>query len=47
MQELRELFRLRFEAKLTTRSIAASLGIGNGTVCDSLGRAAAATGTGR
>ncbi|NNB92032.1 IS21 family transposase [Corallococcus exiguus] len=39
MRKLRELFRLRFEAKLTTRSIAASLGIGNGTVCDYLGRA--------
>ncbi|XXF79237.1 hypothetical protein P2318_05640 [Myxococcaceae bacterium GXIMD 01537] len=39
MRKLRELLRLRFEAKLTTRSIAASLGIGNGTVCDYLGRA--------
>ncbi|WP_238539853.1 hypothetical protein [Corallococcus macrosporus] len=39
MRKLRELFRLRFEAKLTTRAIAASLGIGNGTVCDYLGRA--------
>ena len=39
MRKLRELFRLRFEAKLTTRSIATSLGIGNGTVCDYLGRA--------
>jgi transposase len=39
MRKLRELFRLRFEAKLTTRSIATSLGIGNGTVCDDLGRA--------
>jgi DNA-binding transcriptional regulator LsrR (DeoR family) len=39
MRKLRELFRLRFEAKLATRSIAASLGTGNGTVCDYLGRA--------
>jgi transposase len=39
MRKLRELFRLRYEAKLTTRSIATSLGIGNGTVCDYLGRA--------
>ncbi|WP_147447275.1 hypothetical protein [Corallococcus sp. CA054B] len=42
MRKLRELFRLRYEAKLTTRSIATSLGIGNGTVCDYLGRARAA-----
>jgi hypothetical protein len=39
MRKLRELFRLRFEAKLTTWSIATSLGIGNGTVCDYVGRA--------
>lgn len=39
MRKLRELFRLRFEAKLTTRAIATSLSIGNGTVCDYLGRA--------
>jgi transposase len=30
---------LRFEAKLSTRAIAASLNMGNGTVCDYLGRA--------
>lgn len=41
MRKLGELFRPRYEAKLTTRSIATSLGIGNGTVCDSLGRARA------
>jgi transposase len=39
MRKLRELFRLRFEAKLSTRAIAASLSIGNATVCDYLGRA--------
>ncbi|MFN0061502.1 MAG: IS21 family transposase [Myxococcaceae bacterium] len=39
MRKLRELFRLRFEAKLSTRGIARSLGIGNATVCDYLGRA--------
>jgi transposase len=39
MRKLRELFRLRFEAKLPTRAIAASLNMGNGTVCDYLGRA--------
>ena len=39
MRKLRELFRLRFEAGLSTRAIAASLNIGNGTVCDYLGRA--------
>ena len=42
MRKLRELLRLRYEAKLSTRSIATSLGIGNGTVCDYLGRARAA-----
>lgn len=42
MRKLRELFRLRFEAKLSTRAIAASLNMGNGTVCDYLGRARAA-----
>ena len=39
MRKLRELFRLRFEAGLSTRAIAASLNVGNGTVCDYLGRA--------
>jgi hypothetical protein len=39
MRKLRELFRLRFEARLSTRAIAASLNVGNGTVCDYLGRA--------
>jgi hypothetical protein len=39
MRKLRELFRLRFEAKLSTRAIATSLNMGNGTVCDYLGRA--------
>lgn len=39
MRKLRELFRLRFEAKLSTRTIATSLNMGNGTVCDYLGRA--------
>ena len=39
MRKLRELFRLRFEAGLSTREIAASLNVGNGTVCDYLGRA--------
>jgi transposase len=39
MRKLRELFRLRFEAKLSARAIAASLNIGNATVCDYLGRA--------
>jgi hypothetical protein len=37
MRKLRELFRLRFEAKLSTRAVAASLNMGNGTVCDYLG----------
>jgi transposase len=39
MRKLRELLRLRFEARLSTRAIAASLNVGNGTVCDYLGRA--------
>ncbi|ATB28285.1 integrase [Melittangium boletus DSM 14713] len=33
------MLRLRFEAGLSTRAIAASLNVGNGTVCDYLGRA--------
>ncbi|WP_434348368.1 hypothetical protein ACN6A1_12875 [Myxococcus virescens] len=42
MWKLRALFRLKYEAELTTRAIATILGIGNGTVCDFLGRARAA-----
>ncbi len=42
MRKLRELLRLRFEAKLSTRAIAANLNMGNGTVCDYLVRARAA-----
>lgn len=39
VRKLRELLRLRFGSKLSTRAIATSLGIGNGTVSDYLGRA--------
>ncbi|QDE67336.1 IS21 family transposase [Myxococcus xanthus] len=39
VRKLREVLRLRFASKLSTRNIATSLGIGNGTVCEYLGRA--------
>ncbi|WP_256433637.1 hypothetical protein [Myxococcus sp. CA039A] len=37
VRKLREVLRLRFASKLSTRTIATSLGIGNGTVCEYLG----------
>ncbi len=42
VRKIRELMRLRFGAELSTRAIAKSLAMGNGTVCDYLGRLQAA-----